>query len=183
MVFSSLSKKFNWKIILLVIVTILNLLIYSNSFYNYIMQHPYLGRVYDIILLILWTCINKYLGIFYVLFLVFFLMPKSNSFIENFETSKDSEKDSKKKSENDEVAKINVVVDKKDSSDVSMDNTKSSSQINKAIEGFDLQSAEDTIKRGKQSNSIPIDKLVAQSTNEIVDPYEKGEFSESFTNL
>ena len=51
------------------------------------------------------------------------------------------------------------------------------------MEGFDLQSAEDTIKRGKQSNSIPVDQLVEQSTNDLINPYEESKFSESFTNL
>jgi hypothetical protein len=62
-------------------------------------------------------------------------------------------------------------------------NTKSSETKNMALEGFDLQSTENAIKRGKQSNSIPVDQLVAQSTNDTISPYENNEFSEGFSIL
>lgn len=188
--FSSLSKIFKSKIILLVIVIILDCLLYVDSFYNYIIQYPYIGRVYDIIKVILWTSINKYLGVAYVFILVFFLMPKSNNFIENFETKQDTEKDDEK-NEKDEEAKINVVVEKKDTSALNISQPESSDENvvvsettetqNSATEGFDLQSTENAIKRGKQSNSIPVDQLIAQSTNEIISPYDQGKFSENFT--
>ena len=46
------------------------------------------------------------------------------------------------------------------------------------IEGFDLQSTENNIKRGKQSNSIPVNAFLMQSPN--VAPYESANFSENF---
>jgi len=62
------------------------------------------------------------------------------------------------------VDKINVVT--------------SSSAVNKSIEGFDLQSTENNIKRGKQSNSIPVDQYNKQSIE--VAPYESASFSNFF---
>ena len=47
-----------------------------------------------------------------------------------------------------------------------------------AIEGFDLQSTENNIKRGKQSNSIPVNSFSKQSTE--VAPFEGSKFSEGF---
>jgi hypothetical protein len=46
------------------------------------------------------------------------------------------------------------------------------------IEGFDLQTTENNIKRGKQSNSIPVNQFLMQSPN--VAPYESANFSENF---
>ena len=47
-----------------------------------------------------------------------------------------------------------------------------------AIEGFDLQSTENNIKRGKQSNSIPVNQYYKQSIE--VSPYEQPSFSNFF---
>ena len=47
-----------------------------------------------------------------------------------------------------------------------------------AIEGFDLQSTENNIKRGKQSNSIPVNQYYKQSIE--VAPYEEPGFSNLF---
>jgi hypothetical protein len=46
------------------------------------------------------------------------------------------------------------------------------------IEGFDLQSTENNIKRGRQSNSIPVNKYKKQNIE--VDPYEGSSFSNFF---
>jgi hypothetical protein len=148
------------------------------DFTNYLLQNNYLAKSYIIVLLILWTCINKYLGITFVLILVYSSNLMNNN-IENFETNRSKNKDKEKQKNKD--SKIHVVPSKiyrPVSSDDSSSKTKSA-----ALEGFDLQSAEDTIKRGKQTTSIPVDQLVSQSTNDIVSPYESGTFSESFTNL
>jgi hypothetical protein len=50
--------------------------------------------------------------------------------------------------------------------------------VRQAIEGFDLQSTENNIKRGKQSNSIPVNSFLMQSPS--VAPYESVNFSENF---
>lgn len=62
------------------------------------------------------------------------------------------------------VDKINVVT--------------TSSALNKSIEGFDLQSTENNIKRGQQSNSIPVNQYNKQSIE--VAPYETSSFSNFF---
>ena len=53
-----------------------------------------------------------------------------------------------------------------------------SSDVNKSIEGFDLQSTENNIKRGMQSNSIPVNQYNKQSIE--VAPYESNSFSNFF---
>jgi len=57
--------------------------------------------------------------------------------------------------------------------------TKSSDvKADKSIEGFDLQTTENNIKRGKQSNSIPVNQYYNQSID--VSPYEGSKFSNLF---
>jgi hypothetical protein len=87
----------------------------------------------------------------------------------------DDNNKNKKSKNNSQEPKINVVTSSKETESAY---TKTQNQ---AVEGFDISSAEDTIKRGKQSNSIPVDQLVSQSTNDILSPYERGQFSESYT--
>lgn len=53
-----------------------------------------------------------------------------------------------------------------------------SNVVTNAIEGFDLQSTENNIKRGKQSNSIPVNQYNKQSIE--VAPYETASFSNFF---
>jgi hypothetical protein len=71
-----------------------------------------------------------------------------------------------------DIKKIDVVTSSKDTKNED-DNVSS-----KAIEGFDLQSTENCIKRGKQSNSIPVNQYTKQSVE--VSPYETASFSNFF---
>ena len=215
MALSNLFKKFglNKNFLLGLALAVISSLVFIKDFSNYLMQNNYLGKLYIITLIILWTCINKFLGIIYVLIIVFFLMFNTGNYIENFETNVDSDnKKEKKMIDKTEPAKINVVtsttektinvdnvdnIDNVDNVDMEKDksniqpfsdekpinNTKSSETKNMALEGFDLQSTENAIKRGKQSNSIPVDQLVTQSKNDTISPYENNEFSEGFSIL
>jgi cytoskeletal protein RodZ len=79
------------------------------------------------------------------------------------------------------ASKINVVTNGgKTASEAKPDvNANIQSKVStNAIEGFDLQSTENNIKRGKQSNSIPVNSFSRQSTE--VAPYEGANFSEGF---
>lgn len=156
-------------------------LVFIKNFRNFLMQNNYLGKLYIIISVIFLTCINKYIGLVYVLILIYFLMFSNNSYIENFEVEKDEKKDDEK----DEETKINVVVDKTVDGASEVENPVSNSleKTNDAMEGFDLQSMENSIKRGKQSNSIPVDQIISQTNNELITPYEEGKFSENYTSI
>lgn len=74
-------------------------------------------------------------------------------------------------------SKINVVTSSPNTT------TGSSSSANQGIEGFDLQSTENNIKRGKQSNSIPVNPYLNTSVD--VAPYEghvnANSFNEGFS--
>lgn len=180
MTLNNLIKRIGLKNFLVGVSLVLTLLTFIPDFKIYLMQNNYLAKLFVITLIILWTCINKYLGLLLVLILVFSSIF-TNDNIENFEPKYNENESKEKHKKKDEDTKIHVVTSKIDTPVTSDD--LSSKTKRDAVEGFDLQSAEDTIKRGKQSNSIPVDQLVSQTTNEIVSPYERGEFSESFTNL
>jgi len=75
------------------------------------------------------------------------------------------------------IDKINVIT--KSTSNESKEGSESNkNNKTSAIEGFDLQSTENNIKRGKQSNSIPINQYYKQSIE--VAPYEESNFSNLF---
>jgi FtsZ-interacting cell division protein ZipA len=80
--------------------------------------------------------------------------------------------------------KIDVITSALKNDNTSSDTTNSatitstSASTTPSIEGFDLQSTENNIKRGKQSNSIPVQPFLMQSPQ--VAPYESANFSENF---
>jgi hypothetical protein len=73
---------------------------------------------------------------------------------------------------NQEPSKINVITSS------NADKKSASSTTNTAMEGFDLQSTENTIKRGKQSNSIQVSPYLKNSVD--VAPYEGNIHANSF---
>jgi len=196
MILNNLIKKIGLKNCLFGISTVMTLVTLIPYFTNYFLQNTYLAKLYIITLSILWTCINKYLGITFVLIFVY-LYNFMNNNIENFEPSVDA-KTTKDKTE---PTKINVVTSSAEKTDSAnnidmgtnsltaqpssdekpVNNTSTETKKNMAVEGFDLQSTENAIKRGKQSNSIPVNQLVSKSTNDNISPYEDSEFSEGFS--
>jgi energy-coupling factor transporter transmembrane protein EcfT len=143
-------------IVLLILLTI----ILSRAKTFQFMMTTYLGRIILLSILIFMTCINKFLGVLFVLmiFTLYNTYSDQYMFVENFDN-----KNSKKVVE---TPKIHVVTNN------DLDKNKKSESKNKNIaqEGFDLQSTEDTIKRSKQSNSITVEKRNNDSEN--VMPYE-----------
>uniref|UniRef100_A0A6C0JFB5 Uncharacterized protein n=1 Tax=viral metagenome TaxID=1070528 RepID=A0A6C0JFB5_9ZZZZ len=74
--------------------------------------------------------------------------------------------------------KIDVITSALNNSSNNSGATNSTTTASPSIEGFDLQSTENNIKRGKQSNSIPVNQFLMQSPQ--VAPYESANFSENF---
>ena len=56
-----------------------------------------------------------------------------------------------------------------------------SSGSTQAQEGFDIIGTENNIKRGKQSNSIPVNDFMRESKN--ISPYEGSKYSSSYHSL
>jgi hypothetical protein len=172
----------------------------------------YLGRAFLIIILLFASYLNKILGVACV-FIIIIMFNKNNfaSYYEGFDANVSNKSDDKKNTnvttttdsmsetttttgENKPITtptpvpsdKINVVTSSSTSSkdtETTDGNSVSNTDImtktvSKSIEGFDLQSTENNIKRGKQSNSIPVNQYNKQSIE--VAPYESASFSNFF---
>jgi hypothetical protein len=172
----------------------------------------YLGRAFLIIILLFASYLNKILGVACVFIII--IMFNKNNFASYYEGFDDNVNDEKKDKNNTTVTttdsmsettttgenknkpittptpvpsdKINVVTSSSTSSkdtETTDGNSVSNTDImtktvSKSIEGFDLQSTENNIKRGKQSNSIPVNQYNKQSIE--VAPYESASFSNFF---
>ena len=208
MAISSLDKNSIGICLSLLLVIILS----ESRLFNFFTD-TYLGRAFLIIIILFASYLHKILGVVCVLIII--IMFNNNDFSSYYEGFEPNEKDGdgKKTDEKDPqpintskpVATANTpttssgsiskpintptsVPDDKttnNSTDKSIDASvdkinvvTSSSAVNKSIEGFDLQSTENNIKRGKQSNSIPVDQYNKQSIE--VAPYESASFSNFF---
>jgi hypothetical protein len=198
-----------------IVLTLLLVILLSESRLFKFLTDTYLGRIFLITILLVASYLNKILGIVCVFIII--IMFNNNDFSSYYEgfvegndtmntsdintasndkkvnkTSQDTTTDLTKTTTTTTTSnnkttpitthtpvpndKINVVTSSSDSSK----DTKITDSIttSKAIEGFDLQSTENNIKRGKQSNSIPVNQYSRQSIE--VDPYESSSFSNFF---
>jgi hypothetical protein len=208
MAISSLDKNSIGICLSLLLVIILS----ESRLFNFFTD-TYLGRAFLIIIILFASYLHKILGVVCVLIII--IMFNNNDFSSYYEGFGSNEKDGDdKKNDGKDAQPINTskpvatantpttssgsiskpintptpVPDDKttnNSTDKSIDASvdkinvvTSSSAVNKSIEGFDLQSTENNIKRGKQSNSIPVDQYNKQSIE--VAPYESASFSNFF---
>jgi hypothetical protein len=186
-----------------IILTLLLVILLSESRLFKFLTDTYLGRIFLITILLVASYLNKILGIVCVFIIIIMFninVLKYEGFDTNTEKSSDSDKKDEttttnkittpitthtptpkdaKKEPND---KINVVTTSSSSENIenseNSENSESIKNTKSAIEGFDLQSTENNIKRGKQSNSIPVNQYYKQSIE--VAPYEEPSFSNFF---
>ena len=134
------------------------------------MVTTYLGRIILLFIVLFMTCINKFLGVSFVLmiFILYNIYSDQYMFVENFDNKNNVKNDSNNTDSKKviETPKIHVVTNNDDDKNKKSETKKK----NIAQEGFDLQSTEDTIKRSKQSNSITVEKRNNDSEN--IMPYE-----------
>lgn len=189
-----------------IVLTLLLVILLSESRLFKFFTDTYLGRTFLITILLIASYLNKILGIACVFIIIIMFninVVNYEGFDTNTEKSTDSDKkdettttnkittpittptptptpkDAKKDAKKEPNDKINVVTTS--SSSESSENNENSENIKNttsAIEGFDLQSTENNIKRGKQSNSIPVNQYYKQSIE--VAPYEEPNFSNLF---
>lgn len=127
-----------------------------------------LGRVILVSVIVLLSCINKIAGVVGVLLVI--IMFNSSNFrlrLEGFDTSTDGEKSMMEKNQPKENEKQKEKEKQKDN-EQKKDNTQKAAL---AAEGFDVIGLENSIKRGKQSNSIPV-KERSTSLDDDVYAYE-----------
>jgi hypothetical protein len=178
-----------------IIVTLLLVILLSESRLFNFFTDTYLGRSLLIILLLIASYLNKILGIVCV-FIIIIMFNINVLKYEGFDTTNknDTNDTNTKTNKEDTISQTTTTPIPEDTKKTTIDKiniitkstpTKSeeSSKDNKnnkasGIEGFDLQSTENNIKRGKQSNSIPVNQYYKQSIE--VAPYEGSNFSNLF---
>ena len=178
-----------------IIVTLLLVILLSESRLFNFFTDTYLGRSLLIILLLIASYLNKILGIVCV-FIIIIMFNINVLKYEGFDTNDKNDKNDTNTKTNKEdtisqttttpipedtkkttIDKINIITK---STPTKSEESSKDNKNNKAsgIEGFDLQSTENNIKRGKQSNSIPVNQYYKQSIE--VAPYEGSNFSNLF---
>jgi hypothetical protein len=193
MAINTLSKNSIGTVLALLLVILLS----ESRLFN-LFTETYLGRAFLIIIILFASYLNKNLGVVCVLIIVIMFSNNKFSFYEGLDgtvtTSNVNNKNNSEKktlSSNDDTSinthtnvpndKINVVTSSTAAASAtsnSKDPQDSANSNSKSIEGFDLQSTENNIKRGKQSNSIPVNQYYNQSIE--VAPYEGSSFSNFF---
>lgn len=156
-----------------------------------------LGRAFLIIFILCLSYCNKILGVVGVLFII--IVFNTSMYSEGFENiSTDASGNKTDASGNpttqmtpDQIKQmIQQQIQQKMSSNgsTSTDSTSTDSYISKksknsknteAAEGFDILGIENNIKRGKQSNSIPVNNLMRDSDS--ISPYEGSSFLGNFS--
>jgi hypothetical protein len=143
------------------VVALLFVILLSQSKIFNILIDTILGRVALIAFLLIISYLNKILGVVVVLIIVILFNHSNVGYMEGFTTD----------------ASNNAATT--DASNNSTSSTSSTPPASTATEGFDIIGKESNIKRGKQSNSIPVNDFMRESTS--VAPYEGSSNLESFS--
>lgn len=195
--FKLVSKENLGCVILLLLVVVLSL----SKIFNFTTE-THLGRLILISLVLVISYFNNILGVVAVLFIIIILSGNNMFYQEGFDTnmpntskpepSKDNKKDMSEVQKGDNTVDISAnqtipmppkdmptLQTKKPSNDSST--VTSSIASSTATEGFDIIGLENDIKKGKQSNSIPVNAFMKES--QFVSAYEANPFKESFANF
>jgi len=171
---------------------ILVVLLSQSKFFNFLIDTA-LGRAILILFILFISYTNKSLGVVSVLFIIImfnssdigymegFTAPSSNNSNDssttiNTTTTNDSTTTSSTTPTLTDEQKQQIMAKIQEKNKDNSTTTTSSSSV--ASEGFDIIGTENTIKRGKQSNSIPVNSFMKNSDN--IMPFG-GSFSESYS--
>ena len=201
MEFKLVSKNNIGTVVLLLLVIALS----QARAFNFLIDSA-LGRFFLIIFILCLSHCNKILGVVGVLFIV--IMFNVNMYSEGFETangktitkptdtSVDSTevdiikvdatkvdtaklKENAKKQLSETKTNLDTAKASVDAAKANMNTTTDTSTTTTAAEGFDILGIENNIKRGKQSNSIPVNNFMRDADS--VSPYEGSSFLGSFS--
>jgi len=168
-----------------VLILLLIIILSQNRTLNFLID-TYLGRIFLIFLLLVVSYCNKILGVVFV-FLVVISFNLKIGFFEGFENSTQEENTAtnspiatpslaintgSKLTNESQVSSDSPTAPKITAAPQATEETQSENTISstKAIEGFDMIGTENNIKRGKQSNSIPVNNF--SKTSKYVAPSE-----------
>ena len=152
---------------------ILVVLLSQSKIFNFFLN-TILGKIVLITLLVVIASIHKILGVVVILFIIVFFSSSDLAYTEGFTNNY-------KISGTDKLAKdkANTNTPNTNTPNTNTPNTNTSMAPKKpsaiAKEGFDIIGTENNIKRGKQSNSIPVNDMARTSSDVL--PHEGNSFS------
>jgi hypothetical protein len=172
--FKQNMKNYTGVVLILLLVLIFSQVKTFNFFIN-----TYLGRILLIIVLLVASYCNKIFGVVIVFLIIIFF--NNMSFTEGMTNNEESQPNSSKENtnhqpnisegidkntKNDEPIVENIVnqVDSSINNDISA-NTEDFDKNKKSIEGFDIIGTENSIQKGKQSNSIHVNQDIRTIKN------------------
>ena len=168
-------------------VLLLIILLSQSKILNFLLDTA-LGRAFLILFILYISYCNKILGIISVLFIII-IFNNSNFgyYMEGFDTTTPSQDNTTTSpsdistSHSDTSSTTNAPNTTNASNTTSIDKKEKSQKLStKSSEGFDILGTENNIKRGKQSNSIPINKSSEQS--EYIQAYD-GSFKDNYSSF
>jgi hypothetical protein len=168
-----------------------------------------LARILLLLLVLVISYLNQTLGVVSVLFIIIMLSDTNILYQEGFDTNTMLKNESDKKPSKDNEKKIEQVQKGDNSVDITTkiddtikspttssvkipenidtDKTSDPSTITSSIatststEGFDIIGLENDIKRGKQSNSIPVNSFMKES--DFISPFDSSSFASNFMDF
>jgi len=159
-------------------VALLFVILLSQSKIFNILIDTVLGRIVLIAFLLIISYLNKILGVVVVLIIVIMFNHSNIGYMEGFTSDASNNAASKIKTDASNN-KTSSSTDASNNSTPPSPPTSSTPPTSTATEGFDIIGKESNIKRGKQSNSIPVNDFMRESTS--VAPYEGSSNLESFS--
>jgi len=156
-------------------VALLFVILLSQSKIFNILIDTVLGRMVLIAFLLIISYLNKILGVVVVLIIIIMFNHSNIGYMEGFTSDASNNATSKIKTD----ASNNASTSAPASTPESPPPTPPTPPASTATEGFDIIGKESNLKRGKQSNSIPVNDFMRESTS--VAPYEGSSNLESFS--
>ena len=154
---------------------ILVVLLSQSKIFNFFLN-TILGKIILILLLVIIASIHKILGVIVILFIIIFFSSSDLAYTEGF--TDNSKMSGTNKLAKDKVSQNNTNTKPTTTIPSITPNTTPMPPVKQpaiAKEGFDIIGTENNIKRGKQSNSIPVNDMTRMSTNVL--PHEGNSFS------
>ena len=156
-------------------VALLFVILLSQSKIFNILIDTVLGRMVLVAFLLIISYLNKILGVVVVLIIIIMFNHSNIGYMEGFTSDASNNATSKIKTD----ASNNASTSAPASTPESPPPTPPTPPASTATEGFDIIGKESNLKRGKQSNSIPVNDFMRESTS--VAPYEGSSNLESFS--
>jgi len=153
---------------------ILVILLSQPKFFNFFLN-TVLGKIIFISLLVFLSFVHKILGVVVILFVIIFFSNSNLAYMEGF-TNDNKLPSTASKDTTSSKDKVNQ--NSKQTLSPTIDSTKTTKPKKVpavAKEGFDIIGTENNIKRGKQSNSIPVNDTMRMSSD--VSPHDGYSFS------